>query len=179
MIMARKTKKIVKSAASRQNTTGSARRSPLYNDVIGIAGTLLRSRQEAGAEKIESLAGAARNFAEELQDIPHIQTYVEAAADQMAALAGYVTETDLETMVADAGDLAKRYPLATTAFTVAAGFAFTRLMAGSFTGQNNTKSSHKNVRGKPKGQSNTRRAGGSKQGKANGRDSSHTASHTM
>ena len=174
--MARKTNKVVKSAASRPSGSRSARRSPLYNDVFGIARTLLRSRQEAGAEKIESMAAAARNFAEELQDIPHVQTYVEGAADQMGALAGYVTETDLETMVADARDLAKRYPLATTAFAVAAGFAFTRLMAGSFTGQDHTQSSRKNARGKRKGQSDTRRAVGSRQAKANGRDNSRTAS---
>ncbi len=177
--MARKAKKTTKSAASFRHGTRNTRRSPLYNDVLGIAGTLLRSRQEAGAEKIEAIAAAARNFAGELPDIPHIQSYVDAAADQMEALAGYVTGTDLETMASDAGDLAKRYPLATAAFTVAAGFAFTRLMAGSFTGRDKTRTSRKNAGGKSAGKSGSRRGVGVRKAKANGRDGSHTVSTAM
>ena len=82
--MARKATRRSSSAAS-SKTSGSRPRasSPFYGDVLGIAGSLLRNRQEAGAEKINSLAGAARNFAADLTDIPNIQTYVDAAADQI------------------------------------------------------------------------------------------------
>ncbi len=127
--MARKTTRRSSSTSS-SKTSGARPRgtSPFYGDILGIAGSLLRNRQEAGAEKINSLASAARSFAADLTDIPNIQTYVDAAADQMETLSDYVSENSMETMVEDASDFAKRHPVATAAFAVAVGFGFTRMM---------------------------------------------------
>jgi hypothetical protein len=121
--MARKATRRSTSTASRPRAA-----SPLFGDVLGIAGSLLRNRQEAGAVKINALADAARSFAADLTDIPHIQTYVDAAAEQMETLSDYVSENSMETMVEDASDFAKRYPVATAAFAIAVGFGFTRMM---------------------------------------------------
>jgi hypothetical protein len=127
--MARKaTRRSTSTTSPKTSRTRPRAASPFYGDVLGIAGSLLRNRQEAGAEKINSLAGAARSFAADLTDIPHIQTYVDAAAEQMEFLSDYVSETSMETMVEDATDFARRHPVATAAFAVAAGFGFTRLM---------------------------------------------------
>ncbi len=129
--MSRKNTRRTKTTTSSKNSTrSSARRggSALYGDIMGIAGSLLRSRQEAGAEKISSFAGAARNFAVEMTDSPNIQTYVDAAVDQMESLADYVQDNTIEQMADDAVIFARRHPMATIAFAVAAGFGFTRLL---------------------------------------------------
>ena len=99
-----------------------------YSDILGVAGSMLRNRQAAGAEKISSLAGAARNFADDLTDIPNIKSYVTGAAEQMENLSDYVTGSSLEEIVDDATEIAKRYPVATAVFAAAVGFGFTRIM---------------------------------------------------
>lgn len=131
--MARKTSSRTSSSSSKSSKNSRGRgnnrsASAIYGDVLGIAGSLFRPRQEAGAEKIGTFADAARNFASDMTDIPYVQTYVSAAADQMEMLSEYVVDNDLEQMVEDAAGLAKRHPVATAAFAVAAGFGFYRMM---------------------------------------------------
>jgi hypothetical protein len=129
---------MAKTSSRRNATSGKTRSSNrqarssasngYYGDILGIAGSLFRSRQEAGAEKINALAGAARNFAEELSDIPNIRSYAQSAADQMENLSDYIADNSMEQIAEDAIDMAKRHPVSTAAFAVAVGFAFTRLM---------------------------------------------------
>lgn len=118
------------STFSKRSRQGASSRSAsaFYGDVLGIAGSLLRNRQEAGAEKIGSLADAARNFAAELNDIPTVQTYVSAVAEQIENLSDYVSDNSMEDMVDGATEFARRHPVATAAFAVAVGFGFTRMM---------------------------------------------------
>lgn len=123
------------SAAKSRQSRGGTSASPFYGDILGIAGSLFRNRQQAGAEKIGSLADAARNFAADLTDIPNIQTYAHAAAEQMESLSDYVSDNSMEQMVEDAMNIAKRHPVATAAFAVAVGFGFTRLMTHNKIGQ--------------------------------------------
>lgn len=130
----RRTTSSASSAKSRQGGGGSSA-SAFYGDILGIAGSLFRNRQQAGAEKIGSLADAARNFAADLTDIPNIQTYAHAAAEQMESLSDYVSDNSIEQMVEDAMNIAKRHPVATAAFAVAVGFGFTRLMTHNKIGQ--------------------------------------------
>jgi hypothetical protein len=168
--------------ASRSSNRTARQRSPqrpstpMYGDILGIVGSLMRHRQESGAAKIGSMANAARNFAADLADIPNVKTYVHAAANQMENLSDYVSDSSLEQMMKDATAFAKRHPTATAAFAVAAGFGFTRLMThgaadhratSSKTGKRATarsatakKAARK--RGRPNGTV-----------KANGRDTSH------
>jgi hypothetical protein len=158
---------------SRQRA-GRRSTSPFYGDILAIAGSLLRNRQEAGAEKIRSLAGAARGFAADLPDIPNIRTYAAAAADQMETLSDYASDTSMEQMVEDATDLAKRHPVATAAFAVAAGFGFVRLMthAGSGHGETKQKTRTSSTRSDAKKPTASRKRAAIK-ARANGRDSSH------
>jgi hypothetical protein len=141
----------------------------LYGDAIGLAGSLLRGRQEMGAEKIDSLAAAARDFAGQLPDIPNIQNYAHAAADQMETLANYVAETPLEEMVSDAGAFAKRYPLATAAFAVAAGFGLTRLLAGTYNGTSNAPKARRATAPSKATKTSRKRSASASKSKANGR----------
>jgi hypothetical protein len=134
--MARKAKRSRTSAASairshqydrQKGSRGHAH--PFVNDVLGIAGALLRNTQEGGAERISSMAAAARNIAAELSDVPYARTYVATTADKVDMLADYVADNSLEQMIEDGTSLAKRYPVSTLAFAIAAGYGLTRLLA--------------------------------------------------
>lgn len=170
----------------RQNTSSTAKAGQrkesartsqaLFGDVLGIAGSLLRSRQVAGAEKISGLADAARTFADNLSDIPNIKTYVTGAAEQMENLSDYVTDSSIEEMVADATQVAKRYPVATAVFAVAVGFGVTRLVI------HNTRSDQSvSQRSKPrssgrvtvKAAATKKRASAVPKTRANGKDTQH------
>jgi hypothetical protein len=177
--MARKT---TARPASRSNNRTARQRSPhrpstpIYGDILGIVGSLMRHRQESGAAKIGSMANAARNFAADLTDIPNVKTYVHAAANQMESLSDYVSDSSLEQMMEDATAFAKRYPMATAAFAVAAGFGFTRLMTH---GNADHRSTSPNTGKRATARSSTRTKATSTRGrsnktvKANGKDTSH------
>jgi hypothetical protein len=177
--MARKASRRPQSSASAKTgrrDNGLHSSNPFYGDILGIAGSLLRNRQAAGAEKIGSLADAARNFAHNLTDIPNIQTYATAAAEQMENLSDYVTDSSLEQMVDDATGFAKRYPVATAVFAVAVGFGFTRLMthnAGDHREAPRKSGPRTARRGAVKSTSSKKRATSSLKPRANGRDTSH------
>jgi hypothetical protein len=179
--MSRKTTHRAKTTSSTKNSAqGTIRRAggALYGDVMGIAGSLLRSRKEAGAEKINSFAGAARNFAVEMTASPNIQTYVDAAAEQMESLADYVQDNTIEQMGDDAVIFARRHPMATIAFAVAAGFGFTRLLThgGIDFRQTKSKATKGTTRSRTAKSAATNRRTTAKV-KANGRAPSHDAAN--
>ena len=130
--MARKASRTSPKSASKSTSSRQPRSSrggmALYSDVLGIANGLLRSRKDAGSDKISSLANTARAAAEDLIDIPAIQTYAAGVATQLEHLSTYVSDTELEDMVDDAMQFAKDNPISTFAFAVAAGYGLTRLM---------------------------------------------------
>jgi hypothetical protein len=168
--------------ASRSSNRTARQRSPhrpstpMYGDILGIVGSLMRHRQESGAAKIGSIVNAARNFAADLTDTPNVKTYVHAAANQMEILSDYVSDSSLEQMMEDATAFAKRYPMATAAFAVAAGFGFTRLMTHGKADQRST-SSNTSKRTASRSSTTTKASGkrtrSNGTGKANGRDTSH------
>lgn len=165
-----------KTSHTKSHLAGPSRSaSAFYGDILSIAGSLLRNRQQAGAEKISSLSSAARNFASDLTDSPNIQTYARAAADQMESLGDYVADNSMEQMVEDAMAIAKRHPVTTAAFAVAVGFGFTRLMTRTAVAQHDTKprsATHSARKGTVKKSTPKRRAVATKS-KANGRATSH------
>jgi hypothetical protein len=162
----RRNSKKAKARAARPQTM------PFYSDMLGIAGSLLRSRQQQGAEQIASLAGAARNIAGELDDVPTIQAYAESAASQLAYLSEYVAEQPLEDMVEDATDFARHYPVATMAFAVAAGFAFTRLMVSNSKSAATAKTYTRSSRS-----ASSKRSTAAGRSRANGRDHARGPEH--
>jgi ElaB/YqjD/DUF883 family membrane-anchored ribosome-binding protein len=100
----------------------------IIDDALALAGTLLRSRKEFGAEKLRSLAEATRDYATSMTDLPNLRVHVASASESIDGLADYVMHTDIEHMVTDAGTFARRYPFATLGVTVAAGVVATRLL---------------------------------------------------
>ena len=181
--MARKvsqSKNTSKSAKARQRNASASSSHAFYSDMLGIAGSILRSRQAAGAEKISSLADAARNFAEDMTDSPNIKTYVTGAADQMENLSDYVTGSSLEEMVDDATQIAKRYPIATVVFATAVGFGFTRMMthnARSDRSEDQKSKPRSSRRGAVKSVVTKKRASANAKTGANGKDTSQQRAH--
>lgn len=172
--MARKPSRNTSSIFSR--FTRSASTTHLHSDVLGIAGSLFRGRQSASADKIASVADATRKLSEDLSDIPSVQGYIEAAADQMEYLSDYVAENTLEQMVDDGAAFAKRHPLSTVAFAVALGYGFTKLLTGESTSETNNRPARKapvKKAGRPA--SRKRSVAAVKKAKANGKDTSHAA----
>jgi hypothetical protein len=116
--------KRAKASKSRRTTTGSGRSNGSYRlveDVMSLTGTLLRGRQEKGADVLEALAGSAREFAGSLTDIPHMRETVHDIANRLDDLAGYVETTSLESMVSDASNFARRHPVMMLALSAGAG----------------------------------------------------------
>jgi hypothetical protein len=168
------------SAKTGQRNAGARSSHAFYGDMLGIVGSLLRSRQAAGAEKISSLAVVARNFANDLADIPNIKTYVTGAAEQMENLSDYVTESSFEEMVDDATQLAKRYPVATAVVAAAVGFGFTRLMThnGRATAATNQKSTRRSSGARiAKASATKKRSSVTRKTRANGKDTSNASTH--
>ena len=95
----------------------------IFEDVLALAGTLVRSRKETGADKLHSLASSTREFAAAMTDMPNLRGYVASAAESLEGLSEYVLHTDIEQMAGDAGIFARRHPAATLAVTMVAGMA--------------------------------------------------------
>ena len=95
---------------------------------MAMAGSLANSRKGYAADKLDALAGSVREFSEALPDMPNFRNYATAAADSFEGLASYVTESDLETMMADARQFARRHPMAMLAGSVAAGLIVTQMV---------------------------------------------------
>lgn len=100
----------------------------IFDDVLALAGTLVRSQKDMGADKLNSLASLTREYAASMTDLPNLRVQVASAADSLEGVADYVMHTEIEQMVGDAGTFARRHPLATLAVTVAAGMAASRLL---------------------------------------------------
>lgn len=100
----------------------------IFDDVLALAGTLVRSQKDMGADKLNSLASLTREYAASMTDLPNLRVQVASAADSLEGVADYVMHTEIEQMVGDAGTFARRHPLATLAVTVAAGMAASRLV---------------------------------------------------
>lgn len=100
----------------------------IFDDIMALAGSLLRSRKDMGADKLHTLAEATRNYASSLTDMPTLRAHATSASESIEGLADYVMHTDFEHMVADANNFARRHPLAALGVTVAAGIVVSRLM---------------------------------------------------
>ena len=98
-----------------------------YDDALSLAGTLLRGRREMGADKIQSLAEAARDFAAKLPNMPNVKSYAADAAGRLEDLSGYIAETDFEQIIADTTAFARRNPMVTLGAAIVAGWWVTRM----------------------------------------------------
>lgn len=111
---------------TKKSSTGLSHR--IYEDVLSIGGTLLRSQKDFGAEKIQALAEATRNFGKSMTDLPNLRDHVTTASDGIEDLSNYVMNTDVDQMVQDAVVFARRHPASVLTTAVGAGLILTFLM---------------------------------------------------
>ncbi len=100
----------------------------LMDDVKGLAETLFKNRREYGAEKLQSIAEATRDYAASLNSFPGISEKIDELSDSMTEFSEYISETDIETLISDAGLYARRKPIATMGIALVVGAAATQLL---------------------------------------------------
>ena len=98
------------------------------DDLLAMAGSLANSRKEYAAAQLETLADSVRQFSDAMPAIPTMRAYAAPAADSLEELAGYVVESDLADMLADAREFTRRHPLATFGGSIAAGLVITQIV---------------------------------------------------
>ena len=120
--------------ARSRNRTESDREGPAFlDDLLTMAGSLANSRKEYAAAQLEGLADSVRQFSEAMPAVPTVRAYATTAADSLEELAGYVVESDIADMLADARDFTRRHPLATFGGSIAAGLIITQMVQAPHT----------------------------------------------
>ena len=98
------------------------------DDLIAMAGSLANSRKEYAAAQLETLADSVRQFGDAIPAVPSMRAYATTAADSLEELAGYVVDSEVTEMVADARDFTRRHPFITFGGSVAAGLIITQIV---------------------------------------------------
>jgi hypothetical protein len=112
-----------------RSRTQSGREGPAFlDDLLSMAGSLANSRKEYAAAQLEGLAESVRQFSDAMPAVPTVKSYATTAADTLDDLAGYVVESDLADMLADAREFTRRHPLATFGGSIAAGLLITQFV---------------------------------------------------
>lgn len=115
-------------ARSRSRTETSRETPAFLDDLLSMAGSLANSRKEYAAAQLESLADSVRQFSDAMPAVPTVRSYATTAADTLDDLAGYVVESDLADILADAREFTRRHPLATFGGSIAAGLVITQIV---------------------------------------------------
>ena len=97
------------------------------------ASRLFDDQRERGAKRIVRTSRLARQAAHALHAVKLAAPaeYAEAAADQIERAADYLTHRDLDEILNDAGDVARRHPALVTGCLLVAGFAAARFLKAS------------------------------------------------
>lgn len=96
--------------------------------------TLFEQQKESAVGQLGGVAHALRNTAGQMQGEglqPQIARYIDMAAGQLESLGDRIRNKDLDTLINDTQNLARRSPGAFLAGTVAVGFLLARFMKSS------------------------------------------------
>jgi hypothetical protein len=91
----------------------------------------MEQQKAAGADFVRGMAGAMRRAANEFGEVPQAAQYIRAAADQIDSVSDAFKRRDLNQLVADVQDFARRQPTAFMGAAVLAGFAVMRFLKTS------------------------------------------------
>lgn len=98
-------------------------------------------QKAAGADFVSGMAGSIRRAASEFSQIPQAAQYMRLAADQVDSASEAFRRRDLNQLVSDVRDFARRQPTAFFGAAILAGFAVVRFLKTS-TGENTPSESH-------------------------------------
>jgi hypothetical protein len=95
--------------------------------------SMFEQQKGTAVNQADSVAHAFRNTADQLQGEgkPQVARYIGMVADQIESLGGRLREKDLDALIDDTQDLARRSPGAFFAGTVVAGFLLSRFLKSS------------------------------------------------
>lgn len=95
--------------------------------------SMFEQQKDSAVGQLDSVADALRRTAGQLQDStsPKVAQYIDMAADQLQTLGSRLREKDLDTLIDDTQNLARRNPGVFLAGTVAAGFLIARFLKSS------------------------------------------------
>jgi hypothetical protein len=100
----------------------------------------MEQQKAAGADFVSGMAGAMRRVANEFGDVPQAAQYIRLAADQIDTVSDAFRRRDLNELIADVQDFARRQPTAFMGAAVLAGFAVMRFLKTSTAGSAATSS---------------------------------------
>lgn len=95
--------------------------------------SMFEQQKDAAVGQLDNVADALRRTASELQQStsPQVAQYIDMAADQLETLGSRLREKDLDTLISDTQNLARRNPGIFLAGTMAAGFVLARFLKSS------------------------------------------------
>ena len=91
----------------------------------------VEEQKAAGADFVSGMAGSIRRAASEFGQVPQAAQYLRLAADQIDSASDAFRRRDLNQLVADVRDFARRQPTAFFGAAVLAGFAVVRFLKTS------------------------------------------------
>jgi hypothetical protein len=91
----------------------------------------MEQQKAAGADFVSGMAGAMRRAANEFGDVPQAAQYIRFAADRIDNVSDAFKRRDLNQLVSDVQDFARRQPTAFLGAAVLAGFAVIRFLKSS------------------------------------------------
>ena len=100
----------------------------MFGDVLSMASTVAGSRKRKVSQRLSQLASTTKDLSNEIDDIPYVRDFAEAAARGIEKLAAYVDDNDVPDMLDDISSFARRQPGATVALGVVAGLIATQLL---------------------------------------------------
>jgi hypothetical protein len=105
----------------------------------------VEEQKVAGADFVSDVASSIRRAASEFNQIPQAAQYMRLAADQVDSASEAFRRRDLNQLVSDVRDFARRQPTAFFGAAILAGFAVVRFLKTS-TGENASKTSESHHR---------------------------------
>ena len=100
----------------------------MFGDVLSMASRVAGSRKRKVSQRLSQLASTTKDLSNEIDDIPYVRDFADAAARGIEKLAAYVDDNDVPDMLDDISSFARRQPGAMVALGVVAGLIATQLL---------------------------------------------------
>lgn len=116
----------------KQNSSGrssqqQSRGSHLVEDALSLAKLVGLRRRAFSSREFEAIGSAVADFAASLEDYPWVRDQVDAISQSVETVTDYARNADMETVLRDTADFARRRPVATFFAAVAGGALAARL----------------------------------------------------
>ncbi len=137
----------------RQTQRSSGTATYLFDGLVAMARPLVDSQKELGVEKMNEFADATQDYATSLEGSFNLGGYATAAAETLTDVADYVNENELDQILKDFSNFARRHPVPMIIAGALAGLAVTQLLRSSEFGFKNSSSAKNRSQGVKSGRS--------------------------